>query len=182
MKLGGSTNNIFLIKFDDNRICPFMQKRNMKQNVRLISIPIFLCIMLLLLQILVNLELDKPKNRCGCVCIDTNGDGTCEKVCGLEYSTLDQAATCPIPHPPEWFPLLQMPGPDFRAVISDVVPYRDLPSESCRRTGSCPVAILFTGNNHSLGEGITLSLSLSLWYMLVRIFIVYSLTPLFSAF
>ncbi|KAK9925975.1 hypothetical protein M0R45_023231 [Rubus argutus] len=144
--------NALLRKNLTSRICPCMQKRNMKQNVRLISIPIFLCIMLLLLQILVNLELDKPKNRCGCVCIDTNGDGTCEKVCGLEYSTLDQAATCPIPHPPEWFPLLQMPGPDFRAVISDVVPYRDLPSESCRRTGSCPVAILFTGNNHSLGE------------------------------
>ncbi|XP_050379018.1 ABC transporter A family member 7-like isoform X3 [Argentina anserina] len=128
------------------------QKRNMKQNVRLVSVPIFLCIMLLLIQILVNHELDKPENRCGCVCIDTNGDGECEKVCGLEYSTLDQAATCPIPHPPEWLPLLQMPNPDFRVVISDVVPYKDLPSESCKRTGSCPVTILFTGNNHSLSE------------------------------
>lgn len=133
-----------------------MQKRNIKQNVRLVLVPILLCTMLLLIQILVNNELDKPENRCGCVCIDTNGDGVCEKFCGLKYSTLDQAATCPIPHPPEWLLLLQIPNPDFRAVISDVVPYKDLPSESCKRTGSCPVTILFTGNNHSLGEGIYL--------------------------
>ncbi|KAM5570708.1 ABC transporter A family member 7-like [Rosa sericea] len=128
------------------------QKRNMKQNVRLVSVPILLCIMLLLIQILVNHELDKPENRCGCACVDTNGDGECEKVCGLEYSTVDQGFTCPIPHPPEWPPLLQVPNPDFRAVISDVVPYKDLPSESCKRTGSCPVTVLFTGSNHSMGE------------------------------
>ncbi|PRQ53617.1 putative ABC transporter A, ABCA [Rosa chinensis] len=69
------------------------QKRNMKQNVRLVSIPILPCIMLLLIHILVNHELDKPKNRCGCVCVETDGDGECEKVCGLEYSTVDQGFT-----------------------------------------------------------------------------------------
>lgn len=118
------------------------QKRNIKTNIRLISFPFVLCLLLVLIQSLVNHELNKASNKCGCECIDTNGDGQCEKVCGIQYSTVDQVGTCPMQNPPEWPPLLQIPAPQYRAVIND----------SCRRTGSCPATILFTGNNQSLGE------------------------------
>ncbi|XP_058110844.1 ABC transporter A family member 7 [Magnolia sinica] len=128
------------------------QKRNMKTNVRLIAFPFLLCLLLLLMQNLINHELDKPKNRCGCTCIDRDGDGVCENVCGIEYSTLDQVATCPIPSPPEWPAFVQVPRPEYRAVRTDVSPFTDLPDESCRRTQTCPVAILLTGGNRSLAE------------------------------
>lgn len=118
------------------------QKRNIKTNIRLISFPFVLCLLLVLIQSLVNHELNKASNKCGCECIDTNGDGQCEKVCGIQYSTVDQVGTCPMQNPPEWPPLLQIPAPQYRAVTND----------SCRRTGSCPATILFTGNNQSLGE------------------------------
>lgn len=134
----------------------FLQKRNIKTNIRLISFPFILCLLLVLIQTLVNHELDKPENKCGCSCVDTNGDGQCEKVCGLEHSTLDQGAWCAVPNPPEWPPLLQVPAPEYRAVSSDVIPFSDLPNESCKRTGSCPVTLLVTGNNQSLGESMTL--------------------------
>ncbi|KAL5544420.1 hypothetical protein UlMin_008204 [Ulmus minor] len=128
------------------------QKRNIKANIRLTSFPFFICLLLVLIQNLVNHELDKPENKCGCACVDTNRDGTCEEVCGLEHSTLDQGTWCAIPNPPKWPPLLQVPAPEYRAVMSDIIPNADLPNESCRRNGSCPVTLLFTGNNHSLGE------------------------------
>lgn len=118
------------------------QKRNIKTNIRLISFPFVLCLLLVLIQSLVDHELNKASNKCGCECIDTNGDGQCEKVCGIQYSTVDQVGTCPMQNPPEWPPLLQIPAPQYRAVTND----------SCRRTGSCPATILFTGNNQSLGE------------------------------
>ncbi|KAL2515976.1 ABC transporter A family member 7 [Forsythia ovata] len=127
------------------------QKRNMRTNIRLTIFPFFLCLLLVLIQSLVNKELDKPSNRCGCICDDTNGDGQCEKKCGIEYSTLDQVATCPIPHPPEWSPLLQIPAQRYRAVRTDFISYPDLPDESCKRTGSCPVTMLMTGHNQTLG-------------------------------
>jgi len=94
--------------------------------------------------------LDKPSNNCSWACIDTTGDGKCMKVCGLEYSDLDQAGTCQIPNPPEWPPLLQIPAREYRAVTTDFVPFTDLPNgpnESCRSSGSCPATFLFTGNN-----------------------------------
>ncbi|XP_056170522.1 ABC transporter A family member 7-like isoform X3 [Syzygium oleosum] len=128
------------------------QKRNIKTNIQLISFPFVLCLLLVLIQILVNHELDKPGNKCGCECIDTDGDGQCKKVCGIQYSTVDQAGTCPILNPPEWPPLLQIPAPQYRAVKTDFIPFNDLPNDSCRRTGSCPATVLFTGNNRSLGE------------------------------
>ncbi|KAI3440616.1 ABC transporter domain-containing protein [Psidium guajava] len=128
------------------------QKRNIKTNIRLISFPFVLCLLLVLIQSLVDHELNKADNKCGCECIDTNGDGQCEKVCGIQYSTVDQVATCPILNPPEWPPLLQIPAPQYRAVKTDIIPFNDLPDDSCRRTGSCPATILFTGNNQSLGE------------------------------
>ncbi|OAY47650.1 ABC transporter A family member 7 isoform X1 [Manihot esculenta] len=130
------------------------QKRNAKTNCRLILFPFILCILLVITQRLIDNELNKPSRKCGCTTVDTNGDGQPEKVCGLQYSTLDQVATCSIPSPPQWPPLLQIPAPQYRAVRSEVIPFTDLPNDSCRSTGSCPVIILFTGNNQSLGENL----------------------------
>ncbi|KAI4374543.1 hypothetical protein MLD38_012525 [Melastoma candidum] len=127
------------------------QKRNKKTTIRLISYPFILCLLLVLLQGLVNHELDKPSNKCGCQCVDTAGNGQCQKVCGIQYSTPDQVGTCAIPSPPEWPPLLQVPAPQYRAVMTDLFPSNDLPDSSCRGTGLCPAAILCTGSNQSLG-------------------------------
>ncbi|XP_050221977.1 ABC transporter A family member 7-like isoform X2 [Mercurialis annua] len=134
------------------------QKRNVKANCRLIFFPFIFCIILALTQELLDKELNKASNKCGCVDIDTDGDGRLEKVCGLQYSTLDQVATCAIPSPPQWPPLLQVPAPEYRAVRSDVFPSADLPNDSCRRTGSCPAIILVTGNNQSLGEALAVNM------------------------
>lgn len=128
----------------------------MKTNIRLILFPFVLCILLVIIQSLVNMELDKPANRCGCSCVDRNGDGTCERVCGIEYSTLDQVITCPIPRPPEWPAFLQIPRPEYRAVRNDIYSSTDLPDDSCRSTQSCPATVYFTGANQSLAESMQL--------------------------
>ncbi|XAR65460.1 Sulfate-transporting ATPase [Bertholletia excelsa] len=130
------------------------QKRNIRANIRLILFPFVLCLFLVLVQNLINKELDKPKNNCGCTCVDTNGDGRCEKVCGIEYSDLDQVGTCPIPRPPEWPPLLQIPDPKYRAARADFLSFTDLPDISCKVAGSCPATILFTGSNQTLGKSL----------------------------
>lgn len=130
------------------------QRRNFRTNLRLILFPIVLCLLLVLLQSVINNELDKPSNKCGCTCIDQDGDGQCERVCGIQYSDLDQVATCAIPNSPEWPPLLQLPAPQFRAVRTDFISFDDLPNDSCRNTGSCPVTVLMTGNNQSLGQSL----------------------------
>ncbi|KAL9155879.1 hypothetical protein ABFS82_09G035500 [Erythranthe guttata] len=132
------------------------QKRNIKTNVRLILFPLFLCLLLLLIQKWVNYEIDKPSRRCGCICVDT-GKGQCETRCGIEYSTLKQGFFCSIPHPTEWPLLLQVPAQQFRAVrTSDhlVSSYGDLPGDSCKKTGSCPVTMLITGNNQTFGQSV----------------------------
>ena len=138
----------------------FLQKRNIKTNIRLVSYPFFLCLLLVAIQLTANYELDRPEFKCGCTCIDTNQDGQCERVCGLEYSTVYQGAWCAIPSPSEWPPFLQMPAPEYRAVASDVMPFSDLPNQSCKMTGSCAATLLFTGNNQTLGESTSVSLSL----------------------
>ncbi|KAI4336022.1 hypothetical protein L6164_014600 [Bauhinia variegata] len=128
------------------------QKRNIGTNIRLILFPLVLCLLLAIIQVLIDRELDKPENKCGCTCTRTQGGQCQERVCGIEYSDVDQAPTCPIPNPPEWPPLLQVPAPQYRAVQTDVFPFSEFPNESCRRTGSCPVTMLFTGNNQTFGE------------------------------
>jgi hypothetical protein len=117
------------------------QKRNIWSNVRLIVIPLYLCVVLVCIQAvfdsLVNNSVD---NQCGCRCADDdkNGDGKCEiKSCGLQYSSQNQAVFCAFPNPPPLLPLLHIPPSVNR--------------DSCQRTGSCPVTILVTGNNQSLG-------------------------------
>ncbi|KAH7858115.1 hypothetical protein Vadar_020147 [Vaccinium darrowii] len=137
------------------------QKRNRRTNIRRILFPFLLCLILVLIQNLVNHLLDNSKYKCGCTCVDSNGNGQCdsaEKVCGIQYSTLDQASSWPIPSPPEWPPLLQIPAPEYRAVRTDFVSLTDLPDQSCRNTGTCPATILLTGNNQTLGERLAANL------------------------
>ncbi|KAK9664019.1 hypothetical protein RND81_14G014400 [Saponaria officinalis] len=124
------------------------QKRNKRANACLIIFPILLCILLSVLQRVINNELDKAKYKCGCAQVN----GT--TVCGVQYSTLDQALSCSIPDPPKWPALLQVPAPEYRATQTDFITSPDLPSESCRRTGTCPVTMLVTGNNQTLGQSL----------------------------
>ncbi|GAV76932.1 ABC_tran domain-containing protein/ABC2_membrane_3 domain-containing protein [Cephalotus follicularis] len=126
------------------------QKRNIWTNVRLVCFPIFICLLLVTLQTLIDSLLDRPDYRCGCSCVDNNGDGKCEITCGLEHSNPEQAVFCPVPNPPKWPPLLQIPYNSYRAVRTNS--WTDLPNKSCRTTGSCPATILFTGNNQSFGQ------------------------------
>ncbi|KAL9241235.1 hypothetical protein vseg_015366 [Gypsophila vaccaria] len=128
------------------------QKRNKRANACLIVFPVLLCVLLSVLQRLINNELDKAKYRCGCAQVN----GT--TVCGVQYSTLDQAFSCPIPDPPKWPALLQVPGPEFRATQTDSATFPNLPSESCRQTGTCPVTMLVTGKNQTLGQSLANSL------------------------
>ncbi|CAL9247258.1 unnamed protein product [Arabidopsis halleri] len=122
------------------------QKRNIWSNVRLIMIPFYLCIVLVFIQALFDSQVtNSVDNQCGCQCIDKLGDGKCEMICGLEYSTRDQGVFCAIPKPQPWPPLILIPRPHARAVDSSFT------DESCRRKNTCPVTILFTGNNQSLG-------------------------------
>ncbi|TXG50444.1 hypothetical protein EZV62_022968 [Acer yangbiense] len=129
------------------------QKRNVKTNIRLVSFPFILCLLLVIVQNVVNTAFNGSDNKCGCACIRKNVNGGCEEErCGLEFSDLVQAASCPITSPPEWPPVLQIPVPEFRAVKTDFISFTDLPNVSCRSTGSCPATILLTGTNRSLGE------------------------------
>ncbi|KAH9623722.1 hypothetical protein KSS87_006304 [Heliosperma pusillum] len=124
------------------------QKRNKRSNVCLIIFPVLLCVLLSVLQRVINNELVKEKYKCGCAQVN----GT--RVCGVQYSTLDQAISCPIPSPPKWPPLLQVPAPQYRATETDFSTFPNLPNESCRRTGSCPATILMTGKNQTLGQSL----------------------------
>ncbi|CAN4100427.1 unnamed protein product [Withania somnifera] len=56
--------------------------------------------------------------------------------------------------PVEFPPLLQMPSPQFRAVMTDSLPFNGLPDASCRLTASCPATVLITGDNRTLGESV----------------------------
>lgn len=54
--------------------------------------------------------------------------------------------------PTEKSPLLQVPSNKYRAVKTGIMPYNDLPDESCREKASCPAVVLITGNNRVFGE------------------------------
>ncbi|KAL1210258.1 ABC transporter A family member 3 [Cardamine amara subsp. amara] len=144
------------------------QKRNIWSNVRLIMIPFYLCIVLVCIQALVDSQVNKSVDyQCGCKCIDKIGNGKCEMVCGIEYSTRDQGVFCAIPKPQPWPPLILIPRPQARAFDSSFT------DDSCRRKNTCPVTILFTGNNQSLGAIMSRNL-------LTRSFIMNSSDLLFS--
>lgn len=127
------------------------QKRNKRSNMCLVAFPVLLCVLLAVLQKVVDNQLNKSEFRCGC-------NPTNNTDCGLQYSDSDQAAFCEILHPPKWPGLVQIPAPEYRAVRTDLTPFSDLPDESCRKTGSCPVTILTTGNNQSLAQSLGVNL------------------------
>ncbi|GJM98096.1 hypothetical protein PR202_ga15072 [Eleusine coracana subsp. coracana] len=56
------------------------QKRNRKGTVRLILVPVYLCVILSVIQRVINNELHKPKYRCGCKCVDVNGTGVMQNL------------------------------------------------------------------------------------------------------
>ncbi|XP_010689557.2 ABC transporter A family member 7 [Beta vulgaris subsp. vulgaris] len=128
------------------------QRRNKRSNCCLIIFPVLLCVLLSTLQRVIDNELNKEKYRCGCAQVN----GTTE--CGIQYSTLEQASSCPIPTPQKWPALLQVPDPQNRAVRTDFLTSSDLPSQSCRQTGSCPVTVLVTGSNRTLGQSLASNL------------------------
>jgi hypothetical protein len=141
------------LTFDFAFLIAVLQKRNLKTNVCITLFPILLCVLLVALQGAIDREIDKPKYRCGCACVDEAVDGTCRKTeCGIQYSTLDQVASCPIPSPPRWPAVVQLPEPEFRAVRTASQPFDGLPEPTCREDGSCPAAFLITGSNRSLAE------------------------------
>ncbi|CAH2064994.1 unnamed protein product [Thlaspi arvense] len=126
------------------------QKRYIWSNVRLIMIPLYLCIVLVCIQALFDSQVNNSlDNQCGCKCIDKTGEGQCEMVCGVEYSTRDQGVFCAIPNPQPWPPLMLIPRPQNRAVDSNLI------DGSCRGRNSCPVTILVTGNNQSIGAALS---------------------------
>ncbi|KAM3405473.1 hypothetical protein ACQJBY_008138 [Aegilops geniculata] len=132
------------------------QKRNLKTNVCITLFPILLCVLLVLLQGAIDREIDKPKYRCGCACVDEADDGSCRRTeCGVQHSTLDQVASCPIPTPPRWPALVQLPTPEARAISTASQPFDGLPGQTCRDAGSCPAAFLVTGANRSLAESLS---------------------------
>ncbi|CAH2043965.1 unnamed protein product [Thlaspi arvense] len=112
------------------------QRKNIWTNVRLVLVPLFLCLILLAIQLLFDSLMNSVSDKCG-----TNNDF--------------QSTDCPIPNPPLLPPMLAIPQPKSRAVKANFFPYNDLPLESCRKTGTCPVTILFTGSNHSFGKALS---------------------------
>lgn len=134
----------------------FLQKRNIWSNVRLIMIPFYLCIVLVSIQALFDSQVNNSvDNQCGCKCIDKIGVDKCEMICGVEYSSRGQGVFCAIPNPQPWPPMVLIPRPQARAVDANFT------DDSCRRKNSCPVTILFTGNNQSLGASMLFSSSSS---------------------
>jgi hypothetical protein len=134
------------------------QKRNIKTNTCIVAYPFIICVLLILIQILINNEIDKPKYQCGCTCIPVNGTGTCQKVCGPQYSTLDQVGSCAVASPSKWPAMMQVPRPEYRAARNVYLPFADLPDSSCQLSGSCPATVLFTGQNQTLAQTLAGSL------------------------
>ncbi|KAK7388960.1 hypothetical protein VNO78_23791 [Psophocarpus tetragonolobus] len=115
------------------------QKRNVKTNVRLVLFPVILCLLLFWIQSIIDTQIDKPDFKCGCGC-GRSSESDCpdsEKVCGVQYSNPIQAASCAIPNPPEWPPLMQ------------------LPATPNRTTNSSPFTLLFTAHNLSFARNVS---------------------------
>ncbi|KAM7264294.1 hypothetical protein ACFE04_001977 [Oxalis oulophora] len=127
----------------------FHTRRNIGANVRLICIPIAICLLLAIVQHVSDTIMAALPPKCECTCVDTIGDGKCDKVPACQETSIDPR--CPIPNPREWPPTLEVPFNAFRAVRSSDPLFIDLPNESCRLKDSCPATSLFTGNNQSLG-------------------------------
>lgn len=132
-----------------------LKKRNVKTNIRLILLPVILCVLLVVIQGILDNLFDKPEFKCGCICANNNNTqpqqqqqqqqssvNQCSNqneklICGYEYSSLSQIGACAIPNPPQWPPLLQLPSQL----------YSSIPSNPTR-----PVKMLFTAANFSFGQ------------------------------
>ncbi|XP_064997211.1 ABC transporter A family member 7-like [Musa acuminata AAA Group] len=103
------------------------QKLNLKTNIEIVAFPIFLCAVIFVIQNVVEDEMNKDGHRYGCQ------GGVCSSLF-------------------EWPALLQVPGPESRAVTSDHPTPAGLPDESCKVSQSCPALVLFTGGNQSFAQ------------------------------
>ncbi|KAK1265230.1 ABC transporter A family member 8 [Acorus gramineus] len=130
------------------------QRRDIKQNASLVLFPAFLCLLIISIQHIVNSELDNSKYQCGCKCVSPNGTNDCHNICGFEFSTSKQAPACQIRRPREWPALLQVPGPQYRAVKTRKHHFQNLPDSDCLKTLSCPLTTLYTAENKSTAEGL----------------------------
>ena len=118
-----------------------VQRKHIWTNVRLVLVPLFLCLLLLSIQLLLEAVMSKVSDMAKCGSKDApNGD------------------YCPIPNPPLLPPMLHIPEPESRAVKAGFFPYSDLPDLSCRKTKTCPFTMLLTGKNQSLGKGMYICL------------------------
>ncbi|XP_008793496.2 ABC transporter A family member 7-like [Phoenix dactylifera] len=131
------------------------QKRKSCTNICTILFPVLICLLVGSLQSWVNIQLVKYGPKCECSCVETDGNGTCKTDSCSQNMMPDQLSPCPVPSPPKWPPLLQVPKPKYRATRDDIIPFTDLPDKSCKRTKSCPATILVTGGNQSFAKSLT---------------------------
>ncbi|KAH8974880.1 hypothetical protein BDL97_01G124900 [Sphagnum fallax] len=127
-----------------------LQKRNCRTNTCLISFPIIICLLLFILQLSINKVFNGSDFQCGCQCVPQPGSSTCVKTCGLQYSDSNQIQLCGVSDPIEWPAVLQIPAPEYRAVMQ--TDYPDLPNPSCRASGTCETTFLYTGQNRSIAD------------------------------
>ncbi|CAL5002372.1 unnamed protein product [Urochloa decumbens] len=114
------------------------QRRNARTNAAIAAFPVLLCVLLVSIQRVVDGELARPPFRCGC-----RGSR-----CGVEYSTPIQAVTCKVRVPPRWPALVQVPDPEARALTR----LHQRPCNSSEK--NCSAALLLTGRNRQLAEGL----------------------------
>ncbi|XP_049934331.1 ABC transporter A family member 7-like isoform X2 [Nymphaea colorata] len=123
------------------------QRRNVKQILSLVMFPALLCGLIVGVRLVVNSQLDNHKYKCGCKCIDKNGSGSCQYVCGIEYSnTSKQALACAIRRPKPWPAFLQLPIQNG-AVEANASSTAESPHGGGSSGRTSPVTILFTGQN-----------------------------------
>jgi hypothetical protein len=99
---------------------------------------------------LINQVFNGSDFQCGCQCVLQPGSSTCVKTCGVQYSDSNQVQWCGVPDPTEWPAVLQIPAPEYRAVMQ--TDYPDLPNPSCRTSGTCETTFLYTGQNRSIAD------------------------------
>ncbi|KAH0942808.1 hypothetical protein HID58_002445 [Brassica napus] len=95
-----------------------MQRKHIWTNVRLILVPLFLCLILLAIQHMLDALMKGVS--------DMTGD--CKSNADLS------GGICPIPNPPMLPAMLQIPQHELRSVKINFLPYKDLPDKSCRGT------------------------------------------------
>ncbi|MCL7026910.1 hypothetical protein MKW94_000367 [Papaver nudicaule] len=123
------------------------QKRNLKENIRLILFPVILCLVLMLFKIL-------------SAYLNGLNASDMPPIMGALFAGIGAVLT------PDKLPVyLQIPLPEARAVRTEFIPYEDLPDESCKAKGSCPVTVLVTGQNESLGKSVGTNLFTSSAYL-----------------